>query len=167
MGKIGWQGGTQKKTAAYKRKNKATGGNNYVTVEDRKKQKMSPPSITAAAAAAAATSTTTTPSTVTTIFSSPSSNTLPERPPQRKTAARATKQIQYLTEDDVLESGSMVDPNEAFINGVYKDLRLKTVDKDKLFCMAIIHIFCIRFSPKERSGRKQAMGWFKSYFRLN
>ena len=45
----------------------------------------------------------------------------------------------------------MGDPNEAFINGVCTDLRLKTIDKNKLVRMAMIHIYvCVLDSPTKR-----------------
>ena len=149
MTKPGFRGRKQKNIAR-KRKTRPTGDRNHVTVEEkeRKKQKLSPPSITASASAATATSVLTA---TTTTISSPSPNTLPGCSPQCKAVAKATEQIQFLTDDDEPGSGSMGDSSQAFINGVCKDPRLKIVDKDKLVRMAMIHIYvCVLDSPPKR-----------------
>lgn len=56
-------------------------------------------------------------------------------------------------------SGSIVDPNEAFIDRVCKDpIKTKTVDKNKLVHMTVIHIYvCVLDSLTERDeeGKKQ------------
>ena len=151
MDKAGYWGGKQKKTAGHKRKSRSTGGKKYVNVEDRNKKKA-PPSTTAAAAATSTAAVTA----ATTTFSSPSP-TLPTRPPQREAAARATEQILCLTENDEPGSGTIGDPHEAFINGVCKDPRLKTIDKDKLARMAIIHIYvCVLDSPPKRDENRKS-----------
>ena len=153
----------RKRTISRKFKNTGTGGDNYVKVEERDKKKA-PPSTTAAAAATSTAAVTA----ATTTFSSPSP-TLPTRPPQREAAARATEQIQCLTENDEPGSGTIGDPNEAFINGVCKDPRLKTIDKDKLARMAIIHIYvCVLDSPPKRdeNGNKQWGGQGKCFSQI-
>ena len=173
MAKPGFRGRKKGRRNQQGRTFKAQSTRKYTKIDDRPPPR-SIPTLTsttntgvAVDVAAASVATDTTPTTTTT-----SPSTLPPpppitdreqqcRPPQRKTAARATEMMEARCEDDEPGSATFIDAQDAFIDEVCKDQQLKNVDKDLLVRIAIIHIYvCVLGCPPQfdEEGNEQWSG---------